>query len=123
MSPNGTAGRSPVRKRGQGMLSSEAARSVRNAYQLATQYGHGAPGQEHLLLCLTSDADAVAALAASGADPRAVHHEMDRLLPRLPIRAAGDNPMERTIERAGRFKPDATCDGACLLLAILVDRT
>ncbi|WP_158044194.1 AAA family ATPase [Skermanella pratensis] len=105
------------------MLSNAAAQSVRNAYQFAAQYGHGAPGQEHLLLSLTGDVDAVAALMACEADPRAIHREMDRLMPRLPQRPQGDDAVERTIQRAERFKPDAPCDGACLLLALLVDRT
>ncbi|WP_247881001.1 AAA family ATPase [Skermanella sp. TT6] len=104
------------------MLSNAAAQSVRNAYQLAAQYGHAAPGQEHLLLSLTGDVDAVAALMACEADPRAIHREIDRLLPRLPQRPHGDDAVERTIQRAERFKPDAPCDGACLLLALLVDR-
>jgi ATP-dependent Clp protease ATP-binding subunit ClpA len=104
------------------MLSSAAAQSVRNAYQLAAQYGHGGPGQEHLLLSLTGDPDAVAALLACGADPRAIHAEIDRLLPRIPERQTTDNPLERTVERAERFKPETPCDGACLLLALLVDR-
>ena len=104
------------------MLSSAAAQSVRNAYQLAAQYGHGGPGQEHLLLSLTGDPDAVAALLACGADPRAIHAEIDRLLPRIPERPTTDNPLERTVERAERFKPETPCDGACLLLALLVDR-
>ena len=102
------------------MLSNAAAQSVRNAYQLAAQYGHAAPGQEHLLLSLTGDVDAVAALMACEADPRAIHREIDRLLPRLPQRPHGDDAVERTIQRAERFKPDAPCDGACLLLALLV---
>jgi ATP-dependent Clp protease ATP-binding subunit ClpA len=104
------------------MLSSAAAQSVRNAYQLAAQYGHGGPGQEHLLLSLTGDPDAVAALLACGADPRIIHSEVDRLLPRLPERQTTDNSLERTVERAERFKPETPCDGACLLLALLVDR-
>ena len=104
------------------MLSSAAAQSVRNAYQLAAQYGHGGPGQEHLLLSLTGDPDAVAALLACGADPRTIHGEVDRLLPRIPERQTTDNPLERTVERAERFKPETPCDGACLLLALLVDR-
>ncbi|MGF7209503.1 ATP-dependent Clp protease ATP-binding subunit ClpA [Skermanella aerolata] len=104
------------------MLSSAAAQSVRNAYQLAAQYGHGGPGQEHLLLSLTGDPDAVAALLACGADPRAIHAEVDRLLPRIPERHTTDNPLERAVERAERFKPETPCDGACLLLALLVDR-
>ncbi|EWY39470.1 ATP-dependent Clp protease ATP-binding protein [Skermanella stibiiresistens SB22] len=104
------------------MLSNAAAQSVKNAYELAGQYGHGTPGQEHLLLALTGDTDAVAALMACDADPRAIHREMDRLLPRVPRRVAGDNQLERTVERAERFKPEAPCDGACLLLALLVDR-
>src|SRR3954454_2685533 len=104
------------------MLSSAAAQSVRNAYQLAAQYGHGGPGQEHLLLSLTGDPDAVAALLACGADPRIIHGEVDRLLPRIPERHTTDNPLERTVERAERFKPETPCDGACLLLALLVDR-
>jgi ATP-dependent Clp protease ATP-binding subunit ClpA len=104
------------------MLSSAATQSVRNAYQLAAQYGHGGPGQEHLLLSLTGDPDAVAALIACGTDPRIIHREVDRLLPRLPERQTTDNPLERTVKRAERFKPEAPCDGACLLLALLVDR-
>ena len=104
------------------MLSSAAAQTVRNAYQLAAQYGHGGPGQEHLLLSLTGDPDAVAALLACGADPRIIHGEVDRMLPRLPERQTTDNPLERTVERAERFKPETPCDGACLLLALLVDR-
>src|SRR5918994_42996 len=104
------------------MLSSAATQSVRNAYQLAAQYGHGAPGQEHLLLSLTGDPDAVAALIACGTDPRIIHREVDRLLPRIPERQTTDNPLERTVKRAERFKPEAPCDGACLLLALLVDR-
>ena len=104
------------------MLSSAAAQTVRNAYQLAAQYGHGGPGQEHLLISLTGDPDAVAALLACGADPRIIHGEVDRLLPRIPERHATDNPLERTVERAERFKPETPCDGACLLLALLVDR-
>jgi ATP-dependent Clp protease ATP-binding subunit ClpA len=104
------------------MLSNAAAQSVRNAYQIAGQYGHGGPGQEHLLLSLTGDPDAVAALLACGADPRTIHGELDRLLPRLPERQTTDNPLDRTVERAERFKPETPCDGACLLLALLVDR-
>jgi ATP-dependent Clp protease ATP-binding subunit ClpA len=104
------------------MLSSAATQSVRNAYQLAAQYGHGAPGQEHLLLSLTGDPDAVAALIACGTDPRIIHREVNRLLPRIPERQTTDNPLERTVKRAERFKPEAPCDGACLLLALLVDR-
>jgi ATP-dependent Clp protease ATP-binding subunit ClpA len=104
------------------MLSNAAAQSVRNAYQIAGQYGHGGPGQEHLLLSLTGDPDAVAALLACGADPRTIHGELDRLLPGLPERQTTDNPLDRTVERAERFKPETPCDGACLLLALLVDR-
>ena len=61
-------------------------------------------------------------MLACGADPRIIHGEVDRLLPRIPERHTTDNPLERTVERAERFKPETPCDGACLLLALLVDR-
>ena len=71
------------------VLSAELERAVRRMINLAAVRGHDPAGLEHLLLGLTGDEDARAALEACGCDTAGLQAALSAHLDRLELPAAG----------------------------------
>ena len=59
------------------MLSSNLEKTLRNAYQLATNSKHEFVTIEHLLKSLTDDKDALSVLKACGVEIKALKHNLE----------------------------------------------
>jgi ATPases with chaperone activity, ATP-binding subunit len=62
------------------MLSSNLEKTLREAYQLATNYKHEYVTLEHLLLCLLEDQDAISVLKACAVDTNSLKDNINKFI-------------------------------------------